>query len=77
MLSFDIRELHRMFRKFYLEIDDSENLTFEYDEMVSCFETFSREEMLGKRNIKKIIKSIGVDCSSSIMEIFKKASYFS
>jgi len=76
MLSFDTKELHRMFRKFYLEVDDSENLTFEYEEMISCFETFSREDMLSKKNIKKIIESIGVDCSANIMEIFKKGNYY-
>jgi len=41
MFSFDLKELHRLFRKFYLELDQDENMTFDFDEMVDCFETYS------------------------------------
>jgi hypothetical protein len=75
MLSFDLKELHRMFRKFYLELDADENLTFEYDEMVTSFETFSKEELLGIKNIKKILKSIGVDFQAGIMQLFQEGTY--
>ena len=57
LMSFDLKEIHRLFRKFYLEIDKDENMTFEYDEMIDCFEMFSREDMLGKRLMKKVLKS--------------------
>ena len=75
MFSFELKEIHRMFRKFYLELDKDENMTFEFEEMVECFETFAREDMVGKRNIKKVLKSIGANFTGGIISLFKEGHY--
>eukprot|EP00347_Sterkiella_histriomuscorum_P020611 403337148 len=72
LFSFDLKEIHRLFRKFYLEIDKDENMTFELDEMVDCFEMFSQEDMLGKRSMRKVLKSIGANFQAGIISIFKE-----
>lgn len=67
-----MRELHLLFRKFYLEVDEDENLTFEYDEMLACFDTFSQKDYIGRDNMKKVIKCIGVDHHRGIIDLFKE-----
>lgn len=75
LFSFDLKEIHRLFRKFYLEIDKDENMTFELDEMIECFELFSQEDMLGKRLMKKVLKSIGANFTGGIISLFKEGHY--
>ena len=54
-LSFDIREWHTMFMKYYKEIDKDHNMTFDIDEITSCFELFSKNEMLGKKRMTNVL----------------------
>ncbi len=72
MLSFDIKELHMLFRNFYIDVDEDENLTFEYDEMINCFETFSKEDYIGRKCMKKVFNSIGVDHHRGIIDLLKE-----
>ena len=67
--------MHRLFRKFYADYDSDENFVFDFQEMVDCFEGMSSEDMLGKRGMKKTLKSIGANFTGGIMALFKEGHY--
>jgi hypothetical protein len=51
-------------------------MIFDYNEMVDCFEDFSQEENLGKKNMKKVLKVIGANFTGGIiMSLFKEGHY--
>ncbi|CDW83566.1 UNKNOWN [Stylonychia lemnae] len=77
LFSFDLKEIHRLFRKFYLELDKDENMIFDQNDMIDCFETFSNPEMLGIERMKNILNIIkkNTTTDAGIMSIFKEGHY--
>lgn len=40
-MAFELKELHTLFMKFYHEFDSDQNLTFDFEETMACFEAFA------------------------------------
>lgn len=55
--------------KFYKKYDQDENLAFDQDEMITVMEAFTSEQLLGKKKMKKLLKSTGVDFNFKMMGI--------
>jgi len=70
-----MKEWHTLFTKFYKELEKDENFTFNIEEMTFCFETFAKEDMLGRSSMKKVLKSIVPNVTGGIMSIFKEGHY--
>ena len=70
--AFEMKELHTLFMKFYQEFDVDQNLIFDFEEMMACFEVFSQEDMLGQSLMKKVIKSIRSNLVGGVMSLFKE-----
>ena len=58
VFSFDLKEIHDLFMKFYNDIDKNYNQKFDKTDLIQCFETFAKDEMLGIQNMKIVIDMI-------------------
>lgn len=73
--AFDIKEMHTLFMKFYRDFDKDENMTFDKEELIQCFEVFARPDLLGVDNMKIVlnnIESIMNLLGGLILSIFKE-----
>lgn len=71
-MSFDLKEWHTMFMKFYQEYDKDENMTFDLAEITGVFEKFAGNEWLGRKKMTKVLKSIGANITSGLLMFFKE-----
>lgn len=71
-LAFDIKEVHMLFKKFYKDIDPEDTFKFDFKQFSSIIEQQANDELIGKQNMKLILKSIGVNFKHNIFNMFKK-----
>lgn len=72
--TFSEREIHLLFVKFYSELDADENMTFDFEEMVGCFEMFAIDRtLMGRQKVQEIIElGTGIDAhGAGLLSLFE------
>lgn len=74
-LAFDMRDLHSLFNKFYLEYEQDENMTLDEKEMKNLIESITDIEIFGERSMKRVFDTIGIVQGNALAGLFKEGHH--